>query len=272
MTAVPTHVSWLVDTGQRLKTACGQDVIVLKLDHTADAGILSSWAAHLRKHYCLDEMLPALVDGTGYTNQEYLLNIKFPDASDPPGPSIRSGDFAEIIVADYIEFVLNFWCPREIRYSNKISRNESSKGCDVIGFKFASDSSFDQDDELFIFEAKAKLTGKPGDRLQDAINDSIKDAVREGMSLNAIKQKFIELERFDESRRVQRFQNYVDRPFRRLNGAAAIYSTEAYDETLIQKSTAVAHQNKPNLVLLVVHGDLLMDLVHALYETAANEA
>lgn len=268
----PPHTSWIVDTGDRITTACGREVVVCEFQHQNDAAILSAWATHFRNHYCADQLLPDLVDGTGLTNAQYLIQMKFPDISVPPGPSVRSGDFAEILVSDYIQYVLNYWCPRELRYNNKFSRNESSKGCDVIGFWFQSQNGYDLQDRLFIFESKAKLTGDPANQLQVAIDDSIKDAMREAMSLNAIKQRLIEQSRIDEARHVQRFQNYADRPFRRINGAAAVVSNETYNPSLIGLSDASLHQNQADLTLLVIRGEALMTLVHALYERAANEA
>ena len=44
---------------------------------------------------------------------------------DAPGPSIRASDFAaEIIVADYIEYKLGYWCPRQPRYDNHCDANQ----------------------------------------------------------------------------------------------------------------------------------------------------
>jgi hypothetical protein len=118
-----------------------------------------------------------------------LNKIKFPDPQEPPGPSIRSGDFGEILIADFLEYILGFWVPRT-RYSDKDIRNESSKGSDVIGFKFLVDGSESPEDILFIFEAKAQFSGNsPNPRLQEAIDDSRKDQRRKAESLNAIKQR-----------------------------------------------------------------------------------
>ncbi|MCP2080870.1 UNVERIFIED_ORG: hypothetical protein J2W74_002056 [Methylorubrum zatmanii] len=216
--------------------------------------------------------MPILADGTGLSPADFLTQIKFPDSATAPGPSVRSGDFAEILVADYIQYMLGYWCPRELRYNNKISRNESSKGCDVVGFWYANQNSHSPQDRLFIFESKAKLTGRPANQLQVAIDDSIKDALREAVSLNAIKQRFIDQSRFEEVRRVQRFQDYADRPFRRINGAAAVLSNATYDKALIALSDASNHQNQADLLLIVIRGEALMLLVNALYERAANEA
>jgi hypothetical protein len=203
---------------------------------------------------------------------EYLISIKFPDAKDPPGPSVRAGDFAEILVADFIEFMLGYWCPRELRYQDRWNRNDSTKGCDVVGFKFASKEKYSLKDELFTFEAKAGMTSTNKNRLQDAIEDSAKDALREAMTLNAIKQRFLERGDQGSALRVQRFQDMADRPFRRMSGASAVLDDSVFDAGLITATDASAHPNAANLKLVVIRGPDLMKLVHALYKRAANEA
>jgi hypothetical protein len=269
---IPPHVQWISNSGETITLPDGRIVEVWDLQHDGSEQILSAWAAHFRNHYCRDADLPALIEGTGYNNREYLLNIKFPDATEPPGPSVRAGDFAEILIADFVEFLLGYWCPRELRYDLKWSRNESTKGCDVIGFKFADAAPGHPDDELFIFESKAALTGAPRNRLQDAVNDSIKDRFREALSLNAIKQRFIERHENESASAIARFQNIVDRPFKRISGAAAVMDRLTFDPTLIAQTDTTAHHNPSNLRLIVVRGLSLMSLVHSLYERAANEA
>jgi len=198
--------------------------------------------------------------------------MKFPDAKCPPGPSIRAGDFAEILIADYAEHKLGYWCPRQFRYDMKWSRNESTKGCDVIGFR-CMDGGNNPDDEMFVFEAKAALTGtNPVNRLQDAVNDSAKDLLREATTLNALKQRFLERGDIESAKRVQRYQNMSDRPFRRISGAAAVLVNEMADSDLIAKTTIQAHHNPGMLKLILVKGSALMSLAHTLYELAANEA
>jgi hypothetical protein len=268
----PQHISWLVDTGQRLPSLHGPVIEVWELRHQPDDAIITEWANHFRCHYCDDDMLKALVAGTGKTKRQFLEEIKFPDKSAAPGPSVRAGDFAEILVADFIEYHLGYWCPRELRYDGKFNRNESSKGCDVLGFKFKSQGQVTPNDELYIFEAKAKLTGGPTNRLQDAIDDSCKDIIREAMSLSAIKQKLLERTRVDEAKAVERFQDIKSRPFRRINGAAAVVTDTVFNNALISLSDASAHPNLANLNLIVIRGTDLMLLVTTLYEAAANAA
>ena len=48
------HIEWLVDTGERLKTADGKEVEVWRFHHRNNNGVLSAWARHFRNHYCLD--------------------------------------------------------------------------------------------------------------------------------------------------------------------------------------------------------------------------
>jgi hypothetical protein len=150
----------------------------------------------------------------GLSRKEYLESIKFPDATTAPGPSTRAGDFAEILVADFLEFIEEYHVPsRTTRYSNKIKRNESSKGNDVIALRLVDFPNVNLKDELAIFEAKAKFTGRTAtERLQDAIDGSVKDKLRLAESLNAMKQRFIDCGSMDEAKMIDRFQKEAVRP------------------------------------------------------------
>ena len=205
--SVPIHLRWFIDTGKRQFSACGRPIDIWALDPKDDGVVLSAWARHFREHYVSDVDLPMMVEGTELSKAEYLRTIVFPDAKTTPGPSVRSGDFGEILVADYVEFVLGYWCPRELRYQDRWNRNDSTKGCDVIGFKFASEEAANPNDEIFIFESKSGMAKSSAHRLQDAINDSIKDKLREAMSLNAIKRRLLDRGVLVEAERVKRFQH-----------------------------------------------------------------
>jgi hypothetical protein len=265
-------MDWLSDTGERQSTACGREIQIWALAPQKDEAVLSAWASHFRQHYIEDSLLPEMVDGTGKSKIEYLRDTLFPDATETPGPSLRSGDFGEILIADYIEFCLGYWCPRELRYQDRWNRNDSTKGCDVIGFKFVADGAVSPNDELFIFESKSGASASKANRLQDAITDSGKDRLREAMSLNAIKRRLIDRRAMGDANRVKRFQDEVDRPFLRINGAAAILDNAVFASTDLTAADATGHFNIDSLKLVVVRGPSLMQLVHELYERAANEA
>ena len=266
------HLKWLTDTGERPITADGKVVEVWEFHHETDEAILSAWSKHFRNHYCLDTEIDYYRRGYNYSRSEYLNKIKFPDPHEPPGPSIRSGDFGEILVADFLEYILGFWVPRT-RYRDKDIRNESSKGSDIIGFKLLVDGSASPDDILCVFEAKAQFSGNsPNPRLQEAVDDSKKDQRRKAESLNAIKQRLHEKSQDEQAILIERFQNPLDNPYIEYSGAAALFSTNLYDRDMIQNTNAADHPNAANMKLLVIRGEDLMQLVHELYKRAADEA
>lgn len=268
----PDHLAWLVDTGKQLKTAGGKPVRVMELKHGNDHTVLSAWAKHFRNQYCRDDQIDDLCKGTSLNRGEYLRTIKFPDESAAPGPSIRAGDFGEILVADYLEFVLGYWLPRT-RYDNKVVRNESTKGTDIIGFKVVTAGCDDPKDALALFEAKAQFTGdKPSGRLQAAVDGSAKDEIRKAESLNAIKQRLLDRGGASEVRTVERFQNPEDRPYSEEYGAVALLSSSVFNKKDVGATTTAAHPYAGNLTLIVIHGSKLMPLVHELYRRAADEA
>jgi len=270
------HLEWLSETKQALKTEDGINIKVFELNHKADATILSAWARHFRNHYCFDKEIDTLRSGTGLSREEYLNRIKFPDVTPGLGPPVRAGDFAEILVGDYLEFLLNFWVPR-LHYRDKNVRNESHMGIDMMGFKIHDPNKESINDSLAMFAVKARLTGqlsktKPENRLQNAIDDSVRDEVKKAESLNAIKQKLIYQGQGEDSKKVIRFQNITDKPFQEVYGAAVVVSHENFDVNLFSTCSAKGHPHSDQLMLIIIRGDKLMDLVHELYRRAACEA
>jgi len=254
------HLEWLIETGESIVTACGKNVPVYEFRYDmANNEVMSGWARHFRNHYCLDTDLPQL-KSPEQTNSEYLL-LKFPDRTGA-GPSIRAGDFSEILIADYLHFLRDYYVPRT-RYDRKIIGNESSKGSDVIGFKRISEEP-NRNDELLVYEVKAKLSeNQPINVLQDAIGHSSKDQVRLADSLNAIKQRLYDQCDTSGMEVVSRFQRNIDAPYKMSFGAAAVITETSYCSETLAESNSGDH---------VIKGESLMLLVHHLYERAANEA
>ncbi|MEV9593268.1 Hachiman antiphage defense system protein HamA [Aliarcobacter butzleri] len=269
------HLQWLeyVDTKQ---TADNRDIDIYQFNYDLnDEEILSNWARHFRNHYCLDELIDDLRDGTNLSREEYLKNLKFPEEG-RNGAKTRSGDFGEILISDFIEYNLNFWVPRT-RFSDRANRNNPTQGVDVIGFKSDDYSQNLINDELIIFEVKCKLTGNQAfltkTRMETAIFDSAKDFnVRKAESLNGLKQIYLKERNTENANKIKRFQNPTDRPYIELSGASSLILDGAYDETKISEIDASNHPNLRNLKLILIKGENLMPLVHTLYERAANEA
>ena len=82
----------------------------------------------------------------------------------------------------------------------------------------------------------------------------------------------MERKKNDAANAVERFQNPTDNPFKFRSGAVLVCSEDAFDPEVIKMTVCEAHPNRTNLTLIVVKGEALMALVHALYERAANEA
>lgn len=266
------HTNWLVDTGERLKTADGKEVEVWEFRHEQNEAVLTAWAKHFRNHYCLDSEIDYLRKGYSFSRAEYLNNIKFPDPKDAPGPSIRAGDFGEVLVADFLEYLLNYWVPRT-RYGHKTIRNESTKGSDIVGFQIVKDGDFSSKDKLAIFESKAQFSGtKPKARLQDAVEGSIKDITRKAESLNAIKQKLHDRNELEDAEKIERFQNEVDHPYKEVYGAVALFESPLFDSSRTSSTDSSSHPYSEDLKLVVIKGDQMMTLVHELYRRAADEA
>ena len=274
----PKHLDWLRDTGDRITTADGKTVEVWEFCHQPDVQVLSAWAKHFRNHYCTDSEIDYLRRGYNHSRSDYLTIIKFPDKSIAPGPSIRAGDFGEILIADYLEYVLGFWVPR-VRYGLKAISNESSKGCDTLGFLLKKDGEESPSDILAIYETKARFVsdqltdGKKLSGFQAAINDSAKDRIRVAESLNFLKQRLFEKGNVTDADRVERFQNLTDHPYVQKYGAAALYSIESFISETITNAVVDKDGSEPRtLHLIIVKGTKLMELVHELYRRAADEA
>lgn len=273
----PPHIQWIKDNGPTLKTIAGQEVQVLELQHGNDPAVLSAWAKHFREHYCLDAALDQARRGTGLSRKEYLEQFVFPSQS-APGPSTRAGDFAEILVADYFEY-LGGWSVPRTRYRHKAIPNESTKGTDILAFLLTKKTDLDKKiysthDVLMSVEVKAQFSGKkPDARLQEAVDDSAKDQqFRKALSLNAVKMRLLADGDPANVKLVERFQDLADRPYRTRYTAAAFHCTCNYQESAVTGVDISKHPDKDNLALLLVKGSTMMQLVNQLYEVAANEA
>ena len=272
----PKHIKWFCNTGKTINLTAGGNVEVWKLVTVPDNDIMSDWSKHFRNQYCLDGEIDKLRSGTGLTRAGYLEQLIFPDKSVAPGPSIRSGDFSEILMADFIEYVLDgYWVPR-FHYDVKDSRNESTKGVDVVGFKMLNNSSPYSslpNDELLICEVKANLTtGAPsGNRLQDAVDASALDILRKSLTLNAYKRRLLR-KGDSKSAIVERFQDPVNNPYKEKISAAAVLNDSHYDEKILDTTIVSNHPHQKKLIMFVMTGEDLMNLAHSLYERAANEA
>lgn len=277
----PQHTNWFMETGASLKTVDGKEIEVWEFRHQNEDEVLSQWAKHFRNHYCLDSQIDLLRGRL--SRSDYLRTIKFPSSDSNLGPGIRAGDFGEILVADYLEWLIGFWVPR-VRWSSKVIRDESPKGSDIIGFRFEEDDKISKKDVMVIFESKTKFSASKINRLQDAVNGSAKDQIRLDESLNYIKQKLLDSHEDQQAMKVERFQNPVDIQYQQIYGAVVVISDEFYKAEEMTSTDCrrtpdphrmnefIKHPNRDKLHLVVIKGKSFMNLVNELYKRAADEA
>ena len=83
----------------------------------------------------------------------YLEKIKLPSSTSKLGPSVRAGDFGEVLIADYLQWTLGYSVP-QVRRNAKIVKDESSKGSDAFGFYFHDETGTPANNSLAVFESK----------------------------------------------------------------------------------------------------------------------
>lgn len=257
---------------ESFKTSNGKNVEIHEIILPNEDKIISQWAKHFREQYCSQSELEFLIDGTEFkTKKEFLKEMIFPSGSTRPGPSIRSGDFGEVIVADYLEYIEKFWVPRN-RFPFKSTRNESIKGSDIIGIKFKVDGDTSPEDVLGVFESKATLSKKSHKTLRNAVEHSAKDYLRLAHTLNAMKRRYLLSKDTESAQKIQRFQNLEDNPFKELFGAVAFCTTESIEDKKFFELDTSKHPRESALQLYIFYGDNLMPFVHKLYKVACDEA
>jgi len=268
------HTKWFKKTSVTLSSSDGKpiDVYEFNIDHS-DTASLKSWSKHFREHYCLDSKIDRYRQAEKMSRREYLLSMVFPSKNDDFGPATRSGDFAEILFADMLQSLFGYYVPRT-RYFLKMIPNESSKGTDVLGFKFKTGGNLPE--SLIAVESKAQFSGKKADtKLQEAVIHSNKDLdkFRIAKSLNSMKQRLDFLNDDDGFFKIEQFQDPLEKPYDIQSGATALFCSSLFDAAHIASTTSCAnHSNRDNLTLIVMHAVDLRKIVHEMYERAANDA
>lgn len=252
----------------------GKEIQVYKLDNELlDDSILNNWAFGLRNNYVEEALLEPLVKGTGLTKQEFLEKNIFPNHQNSLGASTMSGEFGEILVYDYINFVLNYYITRT-RYLEKVNPNMPVSGSDVIGYQVKNIDNPSKTDHLIVAEVKTRSSKSKNknssceETVENAIKDSIKDRVRIGESLNAEKRRLINRSRIEEARIVERFQNKTDNPFILDFFAVAVLDNELYSDQVVLDVVNRQHENIKSMNVLIILSKELKLFLRDLYRRA----
>ena len=252
----------------------GDKVQMYKLNNEVlDEDSLNNWASGLRNNYVEENLLDSLVSGTGLTKKEFLEKNIFPDYQSKQGAATMSGEFGEILVYDYINFVLEYYITRT-RYLEKVNPNMPISGSDVIGYKVDNINKPSESDQLIVAEVKT-CSSKSGNKnalcfntVKKAIEDSIKDRVRIAESLNAEKRRLLNRFRSEEAKIVERFQNKTDNPFKLDFFAVAILDNELYSEQVILDLVNSQHEIINFTKILIIYSKELKCFLRDLYRRA----
>lgn len=235
-----------------------------------DEDMMDEWARGFKRNYITEENEEELYKGTGLTKEKYLEKNVFPNNETSLGKSLMAGEFGELLVYDYFNFVLKYYTSRT-RYLEKTVPNEAIKGTDVICYKIKNIQRPSEDDKLAVAEVKthSREKGKCINTINKAIEDSIKDNERIAESLNAEKRRLRDRKRFDEAKIVERFQNKTDNPYILDFFAVVVLESKVYSENIVIDfiNNYIPKNNMP-INMLVIHSEKLSLLIKELYGRA----
>ena len=261
----PLYIDWFVEEkGKVIKNSV--PLTCYKLDYSMEESVWENWALHIRRNYIDDEQLIDDAYVNGMSVEQYLIEYVIPQRNDEFGPTARSGDITEIIVADLLEFVFNYSVPR-YKMKNRSGKANSQQGTDVIAYKFYnSDKSPNEKDELIAAEVKGMLSSDTYDPIKSAIKDSQKDDHRLARSIDYCRKRLRELGATEESNEVKRFLLKPDNNYKLSFAAAAVSSREAVDDIIVLDVLGEDLEIRSGQKIFYIHGKKLMELTHSIYE------
>lgn len=253
----PDFIKWLVEEKDVL--IAGVSTRCFRLEGNIDEKALQRWALHVRRHYIRDDELSDYVSYYGISPEEHLRDRCVPDI-----PQIMSGDFAEIMISDLLQFVEGYEVPR-YKQHGRTDKNSSEHGSDVIAYKVADPEKPNTTDELLAIEVKSRsasadLTGA----ISEASKDSKKDRSRVAMTLSYYSMRSFKSEDWQTSAELRRFLKASEHPFTESFAIGVVAGVENVKFQLDGKNAFdfLIHQNDR---VFIIHKDHLMDLIREVY-------
>lgn len=261
----PYYVNWILKESGIVFND-GMPVESYKISYDmSDERALDNWALHLRRHYISDSELEESIDELGISKEDYLKSYKIPGRK-KPGPSTRASDITEILVADMLQFLMNYEVPR-IKQQGRANKDMSTPGTDVIGFRF--EKSIDnpsRKDELVAAEVKAVLSKKSFGTITDAVKDSKKDKFRIATTLDYYRQTLKRFGDNESAKKIARFQIKSEMPYSTKYEAFAITKIEDIDSNTIIEIAGKDLGLDNSQQVYFIHGKDLMDLTNAIFD------
>lgn len=263
---MPRHIDWFIkENDTYIKDNI--PITTFRLDYKINDEILNEFAKYIRRHYESDEQLANSVAELNTSVEEYLKKLIIPQRSEPFGPTARSNDFTEILIADLFEYVMDFNVPR-CKQNNRSGKNSSEHGTDIIAYKFHINSTVPSElDNLLAIEVKAGLTSDDFTPVLNSISDSNKfDSLRHSHTLNYYRKKLESMGCNIQAFEVSRFQKKSEKDYKIEYVAASVISKDYIPEGFILELNGNDIEIKDDNRIFLIHGSRLMDLVHDIYD------
>lgn len=253
----PSFINWMAK--EESISLQGVDTVCYRLDHVVDVAALDEWAVHLRRHYIRDDELADESSGIGKTPSDYLKEFIIPSKK-----RIRTGDFAEIIVSDMLQFVEGFESPR-YKHHGREDRNDSEHGVDVIAYHAFNPTDPKASDELILVEVKSGAGSPLRDVLRRVGADCGKDEARRAMTLNYIRQRSMRAGDSRTASEMSRFLIKGDHSYKSTYAGAATVGLKSLNDKL-DNMTAEEFGVQGYDKLFIIHADKLIDLIENVYD------
>lgn len=257
----PSFVSWLEK--EQCSFQDGTTVACWHLDWQCDEDALDEWALHIRRHYVRDKELADRCRTRNERPDIYLQRRIVPSKS-----RIRTGDFAEILISDVLEYLCRYAVPRYKQHGRK-DKNSSEHGTDVIAYQIQDCGEASNDDKLLVFEVKSNASGTREngflERVKDAAVSSKNDPNRAPMTLDYMIDEAFDVGDTQNGEALMRFANKGGVTFREVYGSAVATSYTTPKVALSAKIPNDVQLGEDN-PLIVVHAQNFMELINALYD------
>lgn len=253
----PDFIKWLVEEEDVL--IAGVSTRCFRLEGDIDEEALQRWALHVRRHYIRDDELSDYVSFYETSTEEYLRDSCIPDI-----PQIMSGDFAEIMISDLLQFVEGYGVPR-FKQHGRTDKNSSEHGSDVIAYKITDPEKPNASDELLAIEVKSRSASTDLTKaISDASKDSKKDRSRVAMTLSYYSMRSLKSGDKQTSAELRRFLKASEHPFIESFGIGAVAGVKNAKRQLDGRDASEFLINQNDRVF-IIHKAHLMDLIREVY-------
>lgn len=242
----------------------GADVSCFRIKGDFDEPALQDWALHIRRHYVRDAELYDYLKFYEQDSAEFLRSFKIPDV-----PQIKSGDFAEIIISDLLQFIKGYEVPR-YKQHGRVDKNQSERGTDVIAYKINDLEKPSKNDELIAVEVKSRSSSTDlKGAISEAAKDSPKDKSRLAMTLAYYSARSLNAGDVKTSTELKRFLDAGEHPFTEKLAIGAVAGIDNAKKHLEGKSASDLFITNGQSVF-IIHRTHLMDLIHEIYSRCVS--